>query len=64
MSSEKVVKETGLPDYFSLFTGHFGQDGNPMFSNISVSTDSIEVKTFEIIASGDIKPFDDFKLVK
>jgi hypothetical protein len=64
MSSSAVVELTGLPDYFSLFTDHFGQDGNPMFSNIAVSTDCIVVKTFEINASGDVKPFDDFKLVK
>jgi len=64
MSSETVINETGLPDYFKLFTGHFGQDGNPMFSNVSVSTENIEVKTYEINASGVAEPFDDFKLVK
>lgn len=64
MSSDTVVKETGLPDYFSLFTGHFGQDGNPMFSNISVSTESINIKTFEIDNAGEAKPFDEFKIVK
>jgi len=64
MSSTAVVNETGLPDYFKLFTGHFGQDGNPMFSNIDVSTESIEVKTYEINASGVAEPFDDFKVVK
>ena len=64
MSSPTVVNATGLPNYFSLFTGHFGQDGNPMFSNISVSTESINIKTYEINASGDAIPFDEFKLVK
>jgi hypothetical protein len=64
MSSPEVVNATGLPDYFKLFTGHFGQDGNPMYSYISVSTESINVKTYEISASGAVKPFDDFKLVK
>ena len=64
MGSENVIRDTGIPDYFSLFTGHFGQDGNPMFSNISVSTDSIDVKTFEVNASGVAEPFDEFKVVK
>jgi hypothetical protein len=64
MSSPEVVNATGLPGYFNLFTGHFGQDGNPMYSYISVSTESINVKTYEINASGAVKPFDDFKLVK
>jgi hypothetical protein len=64
MSSENVIRDTGIPDYFSFFTGHFGQDGNPMFSNISVSTESINVKTYEINAAGTAEPFDDFKIVK
>ena len=64
MLSDKVVNETGLPYYFSLFTGHFGQDGNPMFSHISVSTESINIKTYEIDNSGEAKPFDDFIVVK
>lgn len=64
MLSDKVVNETGIPDYFSLFTGHFGQDGNPMFSNISVSTESINIKTYEIDNAGEAKPFDEFKIVK
>ena len=64
MSSPEVVNATGLPGYFNLFTGHFGQDGNPMYSNISVSTENIEVKTYEINAAGEAKAFDSFKIVK
>lgn len=64
MASPTVVTATGLSDYFNLFSGRFGQDGNPMFSYISVSTESIDVKTYEINISGAVKPFDDFKLVK
>jgi hypothetical protein len=64
MSSSAVVSATGLPNYFGLFSGRFGQDGNPMYSYISVSTKSINVKTYEINASGAIKAFDDFKIVK
>ena len=64
MESPLVVASTGLPDYFNLFSGRFGQDGNPMYSYISVTTGSIEVKTYEISSSGDVKTFDDFKLVK
>ena len=64
MSSEDVIRATGIPNYFSLFTGHFGQDGNPMFSNITVSTDNILVKTYEVDSSGAALPFDEFKIVK
>jgi len=64
MSSPTVVNATGLPNYFGLFSGRFGQDGNPMYSNISVSTESIEVKTYEINSLGAVQPFDDFKVVK
>lgn len=64
MSSENVIRDTGIPDYFSLFTGHFGQDGNPMFSNITVNTESILVKTYEVNTSGIAEPFDEFKIVK
>ena len=64
MLSEDVIRATGIQEYFSLFTGHFGQDGNPMFSNITVSTDNILVKTYEVNTSGIAEPFDEFKIVK
>jgi len=54
----------GITDYFTLFTGRFGQTGEPTFSNITVSTDSINVKTYTVDDMGVATIFDDFKIVK
>jgi 3',5'-cyclic AMP phosphodiesterase CpdA len=54
----------GLTNYFGMFTGRFGQTGNPTFSNITVSTDAIDVNTFEVNDSGVASPFDSFKIIK
>ncbi|MEA4841290.1 MAG: metallophosphoesterase [Bacteroidales bacterium] len=59
-----VESGLGLTNYFGMFSGRFGQTGNPMFSNITVSTDTIEVKTFEVSDLGVATPFDSFKVVK
>jgi hypothetical protein len=57
-------KSMGLINYFSFFTGRFGQNGYPTFSNISVSTDSINVTTYYVDHSNAVKQFDAFKIVK
>jgi len=54
----------GLSNYFGMFSGRFAQTGNPTFSNITVSTDTIEVKTFEVSDLAVATPFDSFKIVK
>jgi UDP-2,3-diacylglucosamine pyrophosphatase LpxH len=54
----------GVSNYFGMFSGRFGQTGRPTYSNISVSTDTIEVKTFEVSDLGVTTPFDGFKVVK
>ncbi len=64
--AQMVTEEAalGLTNYFGMFSGRFAQTGNPTFSNISVSTDTIEVKTFEVSDLGVATPFDSFKVVK
>jgi len=64
-----------MSNYWSLFTGRFGQTGpmlggndlvagDPMFSSIYVSTDSITIKTFSVGKhSGVISKFDAFKII-
>lgn len=54
----------GLTDYFSFFTGRFGQTGEPTFSNISVTSDSINIATYTVDDNGIPTLFDNFKVVK
>jgi len=54
----------GLTNYFGMFSGRFGQTGNPTYSNITVSTDTIDIKTYEVNDLGVASPFDSFKVVK
>ncbi len=54
----------GVNNYFSLFTGRFGQTGRPTFSNVSVSRDNIHIKTYEILDDMNPSLFDEFQIVK
>lgn len=54
----------GIDNYFSLFTGRFGQTGNPTFSNVTVSTDEITIATYEVLDNATVQLFDEFKVVK
>ncbi len=54
----------GISNYFSFFTGRFGQTGEPTFSNISVNSDSINVITYTVNDSGVPAIFDKFKVIK
>lgn len=56
--------ESGIKDYWSLFTGRFGQRGLPTFSHIEVSPESIKVSTFEVHEDGTPELFDEFTIVK
>jgi hypothetical protein len=61
---EKEKAATGISDYFTYFTGRFGQTGEPTFSNISVSTDVINVNTYTVNDDGKATLFDTFNIVK
>lgn len=50
--------------YWDLFTGKYGQPGAPAFSEISVSSSEIEVKTYTSDANAQATLFDTFKIVK
>lgn len=54
----------GINNYFGLFSGRFGQTGRPTFSNITVSSDTIVVSTYEVFDNGSTQLFDQFKVVK
>lgn len=56
---------TQVPDYWSLFTGRFGQTGEPTFSNIRVTTDTIFISTYAINNKfGNTYLFDEIKITK
>lgn len=56
---------TGVPNYWSLFTGRFGQTGEPTFSNIDVTSDTIFISTYAINnTTGNTYLFDQIKITK
>jgi len=60
---EAAYPQHGIRDYFSFFN-KFGQTGEPTFSRIKVSTESIDVNTYIVGNDGDVTLFDAFKIVK
>lgn len=55
---------TGVANYWNLFTGRFGQTGEPTFSNIRVTTDTIFISTYAINNLGSTYLFDQLKVTK
>ena len=70
---------TEVKDYGSLFTGRHGQTGsspgglpssssiygkNPTFSNVTVSTDTIFIATYEVFSNSTTTLYDEIKVVK
>ncbi len=53
----------GVDNYFDLFTGRLGQTGEPTFSTVTVTTDSIFVSTYTVDDNGDATLFDAFTVV-
>lgn len=63
-SMSSYSTDLGVPNYWSLFTGRFGQTGEPTFSNIRVTTDTIFISTYAINNVGDTYLFDKIKIAK
>ena len=61
---EAAISSHGITNYWGLFTGRFGQTGNPTFSNVSVSSDTVVISTYEVLGNGTTALFDEFKVVK
>ena len=61
---KSVEANLGIVDYFSFFTGRFGQTGEPTFSNISVSTAAININTYTVDDNGKATLFDKISIVK
>lgn len=54
----------GIENYWKLFSGKFGQTGEPMFSKVDVTADTIAISTYEVDNSGSATLFDAFKIIK
>ncbi len=61
---DNTEADLGVSDYYSLFSGRFGQTGRPTFSNISVKGNQIAITTYEVSDTGEAKLLDEIKLVK
>jgi len=53
-----------VPNYWSLFTGKYGQSGDPTFSNLEVTKDTLFVTTYKVDFKRVTTLFDAFKVVK
>jgi len=53
-----------VPNYWSLFTGKYGQSGDPTFSNLLVTKDTLFISTYKVDFKRVVTLFDSFKVVK
>lgn len=53
-----------VENYWGLFSGKFGQTGEPTFSKVNVSTDKISIETYTVDDLGQPTLFDSFTVVK
>lgn len=53
-----------VENYWGLFSGKFGQTGEPTFSKVSVSRDTIAFATYTVDDKGNATLFDSFRVVK
>ncbi len=58
------ASSTGISDYYSLFTGRLGQPGISTFSNIDVTSDSINIYTYTVDVKNNVDLFDAYSIVK
>lgn len=59
-----AFNRTGVTNYWGMFTGKFGQTGEPTFSDVKISTDTIFVTTYTVDPAGVATKYDAFKVVK
>lgn len=53
-----------IDNYWGLFSGKFGQTGEPTFSDIKVTADTIFISTYTVDDNGTASLFDSFKVIK
>lgn len=53
-----------VENYWGLFSGKFGQTGEPTFSKVDVTPDTISITTYTVDDAGKATVYDSFKIVK
>jgi acid phosphatase type 7 len=61
---EGAFSAHGITNYWGMFTGKFGQTGEPTFSEVKVTSDTIFISTYTVSDEGVASLFDSFKVVK
>lgn len=59
-----AIEAHQVENYWGLFSGKFGQTGEPTFSRVKVTTDSIHITTYTVDDLGNANIFDSFAIVK
>lgn len=60
----EAIGDHGIENYWGLFSGKFGQTGEPTFSDVKVTADTIFVDTYTVSDGGVPSLFDSFKVIK
>lgn len=58
------MAQHGIDNYWGLFSGKFGQTGEPTFSDVKVTADTIYVTTYTVNDGGVPTMFDSFRVIK
>lgn len=61
---DAAATATGITNYYGMFTGKFGQTGEPTFSDVKVTADTLTFTTYTVNDAGTATQFDSFKVVK
>ncbi len=62
---DEVTDDTGITNYWGLFTGKFGQPDLATFSDVVVTYDTVYVTTYTVDDDGNtIDEYDSFKVIK
>lgn len=60
----KAYADHQVENYWGLFSGKFGQTGEPTFSDVKVTADTIFISTYTVNDAGTPSLFDSFKVIK
>lgn len=66
-NEEEMSKSFGkheVENYWGLFSGRFGQTGEPTFSEVKVSEEKFEITTYTVDDLGNASEFDSFTVIK
>lgn len=59
-----ALADTDVQNYWGLFSGKFGQTGEPTFSRVHVAEDKITIDTYTVDPKGNPTLFDSFNVIK